>query len=478
MRLVLALRLRVQTLLLMGLIDESQLSFESQSTLRLLSHALPEREWKAVECWLTTFYDFQLEWLLDWGRFALLNKSRQIGASHTYGAAAVLWGLFGEKSTIVSVGEREGLIVLGHVNGHVNMLTSLGSRWAAPVRKTRLDIDFTSGGHIEVLPSTSAARGFSGNVLLDEFAYHEAPEKVWDSASGAVLHAGRMRVMSTPNGVGNLWHTLFTDPDQHRGYRLHQTTLEQAIASGMRVNKDDCMKQARGDMRVYDQLFNCSFLGGEFQYIPNEAVNACSTDNLYTFDGHYYAGLDIGRNADKTVLIVVRKDPHTGLRTLAHVDAFKRTDYALLQQIVQQAFARFRIKRLCVDSTGIGSFPVEQMQKKHGRSRVEAVHFTLQSKEELATGLYSAFTERTVRIPKTDEAIKGLQAGVADQLRQDICSIRRETTKAGNVRYDAPHTQKGHADSAWALALALHASGGPNRQRHTVNLIGGPETLY
>jgi phage FluMu gp28-like protein len=43
------------------------------------------------------------------------------------------------------------------------------------------------------------------------------------------------------------------------------------------------------------------------------------------------------------------------------------------------------------------------------------------------------------------------------ELVQDLCSIKRTITSMGNVRYDAEHNARGHADRAWALALAIHA---------------------
>jgi phage FluMu gp28-like protein len=463
----------------MSLLEEKRLSQHSLDVIDALQTKLPFHEWRAVECWLSTFYNYQLEWLLDWRRRSLLNKARQIGASHTYAAAAVLWALLGETTTVVSVGEREALEVLDKAALHAEALRRLGSKWLRVRRQAGGLLSFYSSGRVLALPATSGGRSFSGNVLLDEFAYHGTHAKaVWDGASGTVTHKGKLRVMSTPNGVGNLWHEIFTDPAQHKGYKLHQVTLQQAIDDGLSVSIDDCWAQARNDPRVFDQLFNCSFLGGEFQYLPTEAINACSTDDLYTYDGFYYGGLDIGRSADKTVLIVVRKDPDTGVRTMVRMLSFKRTDSDLLDKIVAEAFRKYNLKRFCVDASGMGSFPVDRMRKRHGRQRVEGVTFTLQSKEELATGLYSAFTDQTVKIPKTDHGLADLQLGAAVQLRQDLCSIRRETTAAGNVRYDAPHTDKGHADSAWALALALHASGGPNRRRHEVNLSGGPENIY
>jgi phage FluMu gp28-like protein len=85
------------------------------------------------------------------------------------------------------------------------------------------------------------------------------------------------------------------------------------------------------------------------------------------------------------------------------------------------------------------------------RRLVEQVTFTPSIKESLATGLYAAFTGGTVRLPSS-----------ADALRKDVASIKRIVTSAGNIQYTAPRTQDGHADSAWALSLALHACTGVN----------------
>jgi phage FluMu gp28-like protein len=440
------------------------LSSDSLKTLRCLEVALPKREWVAVKAWLSTFHRYQLEWLLDWSRFALLNKARQIGASHTYAGAAVLWGLLGETTTVVSVGEREAIEVLDKARNHAVALARLGSKWAKPIAQSAIQIKLASGGRVLALPSTSGGRSFSGNVLLDEFAYHQHPEKVWDGAGGTVLHGYKLRVMSTPNGVGNLWHQIFTRSERNEGFRKHEVTIDQAIADGLAVDVGACWKQARNDPRVYDQLFRGCFLDGELQYVPSALIDACSSDELSTADGPFFAGLDIGKSVDRTVLIVVRKSG--GVVIVQHIEAAKRTSQALLEEMVGRAFKRFELRRLVLDSTGMGAFPAEVMRKKFGLSKVEPVNFTLQVKEDLATALYSAFAEHKIRIPRTD--IKGTADGrplhcdnskqLSSQLREDVAALRRIITTAGNVRYDAPHTEEGHADSAWALAMALHAA--------------------
>lgn len=229
-----------------------------------LRRGLPEAEFRAVELWLGCFFPYQLRWILDWSRFAALLKARQIGASHTYAAACILWGILGEVTTVVSIGEREGLEVLDKAEKHAKVLVRLGSRFALPGGRTyRKDtaVRLASGGRIVALPASSGGRSFSGNVILDEFAYHgNTADTVWDGAAAVVMHGYKLRVISTPNGVGNLFHKLWTDPVVHRGYTLHRVTIDEAKAEGLRVDDAECWSMARGDAQVYDQLFRCEFL--------------------------------------------------------------------------------------------------------------------------------------------------------------------------------------------------------------------------
>lgn len=433
------------------------LSDEARRTLAALAKALPPPEWHAVELWLGTFYRFQLEWLLDFNRFSLILKSRQIGASHTIAAASVLWAMLGETTTVISLGQREADEVVDKARKHAEALRAFGSDWARFGKQAAQKLEFASGGRILSLPNTSAGRSFSGNVVLDEVAYYERPEEVWDGAGGTALHGYRIRVLSTPNGAGDFWHGLWSDPRQHAGYTRHKVTLDQALADGMPVSLDDCRKLARGDDRIFGQLFRCEFLDNAQQYLPTEAIEACMVDDPYVYEGICFAGMDLGRVNDRTELVILRRDTN-GIRWHQYAESCKRTAFEDIERLASLAFSpTWNVKRLCIDATGMGTFPAEQLQKRFGRTRVEPVQFTASSKEDLATNLYSAFTDQTVRIPRADKL-----------LRDDLTSIRRIVTSAGNVRYDAPQTSEGHGDRAWAFALALHACSGPDRRRHEV----------
>lgn len=381
--------------------------------------------------------------------------------SHTTSAVAVIWGAFhGELTTVVSIGETEAKEVLDKAKRHITVLNKLGSKMAKLKRDKDELVGFASGGRILALPSTGG-RGFTGNVFLDEFAYHQNPGKVWDNTAAIATLGGRMRISSTPNGFGNDYHHQWRAAENRTSdWTPHLVPIDLAIAQGFPVDLKDCLELAKNDPRLFDQMYNCKFLDGELQYIPSDMVANCTIEKMPNRGpGDFYAGLDIGKTADKTVLVIVRLVG--GHRYVEHIETRKRTDPDELQAMVDRAFAKYGIARLCVDSTGIGSFEADRMQKRIGFWKVEPFVFTQKSKEDLATQLYSAFAMRTVSVPKTDAAFAEPPniPKSADILREDICSIRREITTAGNVRYDAPHTDKGHADSAWALALALNASG-------------------
>lgn len=439
---------------------------------------LTAEEFAAVHAWLTTFLPFQLTWLLDEARFAVACKARQIGWTHTTAGLLVLWAVFrGEPCTIVSKDEKASEEVLSKCAWHVRVLREFGCEsMTAAVSSSREEIVFAGGGRIVALPSTGG-RSFSGNLFLDEYAYHQHPERVWDAAAPTTMLGYKMRVVSTPNGVGNDFHRLWERArrkDQGRvRWSAHEVPLSTALDQGYPVDVDACWTvYAKGDARLFDQLFGCSFLDAVMQYVPTEKIDACRTSAPLPEGGLCYAGLDVGREVDLSCLVVVRVV--RGVARVVHVEAIRRTDSDGLESMVGRAFERFGLRRLCVDSTGMGSFPTDRIKKRHGdraevphrRNRVEGVDFTLRSKEALATNLYTMATEGQLALPEDDAALPpplvdgGSVAnapGTAALLRKEIASIRRVVTPAGNVTFDTLRTNEGHGDRAWALALALFA---------------------
>jgi phage FluMu gp28-like protein len=86
----------------------------------------------------------------------------------------------------------------------------------------------------------------------------------------------------------------------------------------------------------------------------------------------------------------------------------------------------------------------EILYKEYG-DKVEGINFTSENKEILAVAVKRGLENREFLLPN-------IQA-----FHLQIHSIKREATLVGRFRYDAERTEKGHADSFWAWALANHA---------------------
>lgn len=427
--------------------------------------AFPPAERAAIMAWASTLYLHQLDLAFDPWQFSILNKSRKIGATYSYAGAAVLWAMLGEPTVVVSLGEDEACEVIDDARKHAAFMMSEGSTLAETEGNKKELVFPNTGGRIVARPHTGAGRSFSGNVILDEFAYHQDPEAVWDAAGAVAAMGYRIRVLSTPNGIGNLFHTMFTDDDAHRGYRVMQMSLAFARAAGMVLHPTDaeCWAMARNNPRVFDQMFGCAFLDANEQYLPHALVSAASIATIKQLarltNMPEYAGVDVARRHDLFVIAraicdmdsscigldgVQRKGPVLWVPPMI---TCKRTDWVRQRALVAAGFEEHKWKRLCVDGTGIGMETSERMQRRHGSQRVEIVEFTLQAKEDMATRLYEWFQEGRIRLMREDT-----------ELRRDLYSLRRIITAAGNVRYDAARTKDGHADRAWALALACLAA--------------------
>lgn len=453
------------------------------------------REYTATSLWLSQFFPFQQRWILEPARFAVVNKSRKIGLTMSSAGVATVWGaMFGEMNTIISRGQTEADEVILAARSHARILRDLGSSNAQITRHNTRELVFKSGGRIIALPSTGG-RSYSGNVFLDELAHAPHAAEVWKAAAPVALLGHRMRVISTPNGVGNEFHDLWeyaTNPERKRPSYLensaqkwahHEISIHDARREGFPVDLDACWELAKGDPRVFAQEFECSFLDGELQLIPTEAIDSILMrtpleDKADTVAYDYYAGLDIGKEVDLTVLFVVRVHRRTGMTDVVHVESIKRTEWHWIDDMVDAAFAKYKMRRLCIDRGGLGMRSADEIKRKHSerrdvdyrRPRVELVDFTLKTKEDLATGLYVNITKRLMTLPGCDAALPPKSrlradgtlamvnpAGMWKTLHREIASIQRKITKAGNVVYETPRTSQGHSDHAWAAMLALYA---------------------
>ena len=124
----------------------------------------------------------------------------------------------------------------------------------------------------------------------------------------------------------------------------------------------------------------------------------------------------------------------------------KNASFAEQDAALDRVFDYYKVRRACIDQTGIGEKPVEDAKIRHGNYKVEGILFTGPVKQHLATIIKQQFEDKKTRTP-VDKAI-----------RESHHAVRKLTTIAGNPRFDADRTEVGHADEFWAHALAVHAA--------------------
>jgi phage FluMu gp28-like protein len=407
-------------------------------------------------------YGYQQRWLQDPSRFRYGLMSRQVGKSFVVSLdSAIRAARTCRNEILLSAGMRQSKELMEKVAMHFKAMNVAASQidqdFFADAKYTLLQITLNNGAKVIGLPANpDTARGFTGNVTLDEFAFHRDSRKIWTALFPTISRGFRLSIVTTPQGFGNQAHDLWNNKNN---YSKHLVDIYTAVKDGCPQDIEE-LREGLNDEDAWAQEYECRFIDDSSILLTYEMITACQDQllaqpysvNEFTIDeeleasltgGELFAGLDVGRKKDLSVLTVIEQISDTDFTRL--MLEMPKTAFSLQRELVGNICRRFRIQRLCVDSTGIGLNLSEDLQRDLGSSVVEPVSFTLNSKSVMANRMRQRFEDRRVRIP------------VDRNLRDDLHKIKKTTTAAGNVRYDASADDKGHADRFWSLALALEA---------------------
>jgi phage FluMu gp28-like protein len=409
---------------------------------------------------------YQRRWVEDRSPLKIWLASRQVGKSFALAMEAVREALTRRcNNLILSSSERQSQEVMRKVYMHLRYFDVRSAGVLGAERETREEVELPNGSRILSLPSNpDTVRGFSGNVFLDEFAFHTDSDGIWRAMYPTVTRGYGIRVSSTPNGRQNMFHRLWS---RDARFSRHRTDIHDAREEGLRVDVE-ALRGGIADPEAWAQEFECAFLDEATAYLTYGMISACEDEGAkMEFDisdfksqtGSLYLGVDVGRKHDLTVLWLLERVGDVFWTRMVREMRGERFSlqrdnlYSLLDGSFLQGACGTKspLSRCCIDSSGLGAQLAEEASERFG-PRVEGVSFTSQVKEDLAVTAKRAFEDRRLRIP-------------ADRrLREDLHSLKRSVTRAGNVRYAAERGGESHADRFWALALALHAGSLPARE--------------
>jgi len=339
-------------------------------------------------------------------------------------------------------------------------------------------------GRIKVLAANPrTARGFSGDLILDEFAFHENSFAIWEAAE-PILSSNPdflCRVSSTPNGTHNMFYQLVTCGK----YKVSNVRRSDAYAQGLPIydlatRKKITPAQAREralDKRAYDQNYENVFADENTSLLTHALISAAEQDCGVICEGAWsqaaidlmdeakgdlYLGVDVGREHDLTVMSVIeRLGQMRFVRAILRLQNMRLPDQQAHLGIPCQA-RRFR--GCSIDMTGIGLGLCEYSQDEFGVNRIHGINFsssvpitkaiaatgrkqeTVRVTEAMATELLQAYEDHTIKHP------------FDQQLRDDLRKPEKVVSPGGRVSIAATSDEAGHADHFWSFALALEAA--------------------
>lgn len=430
------------------------------------------------------FLPYQARWIKDESRLKLMEKARQIGLS---------WSTaYGVDERAAAQGARFDEWVSSRDDIQARLFIEDCKLWAGIMNHAARDLgevvidqekkvsayvlEFASGRRIHSMSSNPDAQaGKRGSRVLDEFALHRDQRKLWAIAYPGITWGGNMEVISTHRGSRSFFNGLVKEA-RHGGnpkrISLHRVTLQDALDQGFLFKLQqalpadaeqqdmdeaayfDFIKHGAADEESFLQEYMCVPADDDAAFLEYGLITACEYAGGEQwqrgldgpFQGRLFAGVDIGRKKDLTVLWVV--ELLGDVLYTRHVEVMEKMRKSQQEAIIWPWIAI--CERTCIDATGLGIGWVDDAQDKFGEQRVEGVTFTAQVKEALAYPVRGAMEDRKVRIP--DEP----------KIRADLRKVQKQVSAAGNIRFVAESTPDGHADRFWALALAKHAASGPS----------------
>lgn len=428
---------------------------------------------------------FQKKLAASTSRFLIALWSRQTGKGYTTSFIATRGAMTEDRSKwlIVAPTERQALETLDKCKTWVKAanlsVAESEEEFDALEKDTKVKakvIELPNGSKIYALPGKpTSLRGFTGSVIIDEFAFFENQKEVWKAVYAVIVNPmasiKRIIITSTPNGKGDMFYKLvdenYLNPKEGRKikWEVQKVTIHEAAKDWEAAGKLNGMtaeqyveevKAGFDTPEAWPQEFECAFLDTDNVLLTFDMITAAeSTDAaLHGFDeteeGTFYGGFDFGRTSDPSVFWYAKKVGDVlVLRDLLLLENMSTDDQ------VKATESRVRKCRIvAVDYTGPGIGYGDTVVKKFGAWDPAKHSF---GKIVLCT--FSAAFKRLIfpRFRKRFENPVTMRIPHDEDLRQDLHAMRQIVTGA-EYSYWAPRTSEGHSDRCTAGALCVHAA--------------------
>lgn len=225
---------------------------------------IPFEMWKFQEEMVETFHN---------NRFSICKLPRQVGKSTTV-VAFFLWMILFNPQYATAIFAHKGDIarsILARLKLAYENLPLWLQQGVVVWNKGYIELE-NGSSCVAIATGSAAARGSSKNaILLDEFAFVENNvQEEFFASTYPIIASGqstKVIIVSTPNGLGNLFYKMWTDAELSEGKPdAEKRSFYKTISihwSDVPHYTEEWRRQtiANTSQRQFDQEFGCEFLG-------------------------------------------------------------------------------------------------------------------------------------------------------------------------------------------------------------------------
>jgi len=397
-------------------------------------------------------------------QFVAMRWNRQSGKSWIAAALLLNYALThpGAYIGIVAPGWRQSKLVIRRIR---YFLRNLPKEICPKPQRTVLY--FSNGSIIEAFPNNpDTIRGPTLHVIYwDEANFTPNDVDMYTAILFTISTTkGKVLISSTPWNTDSIFYKIFHSEEFTDFARSH-VTWQQSMEPNGPLDKDTLAKirkQFAEDPWRWKREMEAEWAEDETTWLSQSLITKCiATEKtlgeeleLWHFEsvqrGHnLYAGLDLGRLQDYSVLVVIEEVK--GKFFLRHLKIFELgTSYASVIGYVKTLQDRWGgFCKIRVDSTN-QDYVVEDM-KNSSIDNVEGVHFTLPRKQEMATLLKQRMINNQFWFPYFT-----WERPYKSEFVTELNVERFELRKDGSIAFN--HPQGTHDDVFWSTCLALYAT--------------------
>ena len=149
-------------------------------------------------------------------RFNIILKSRQLGISTLVAAYSVWQAIFYKEKNILIIATKLA-VAQNFIRKVKTAIKSLPKWLMLPeiAANNKQQVEFSNGSQIKAVPtSEDAGRSEALSLLIiDEAAFVRNFDELWMGLYPTVSTGGRAIILSTPNGIGGQYHSLYSKAD-------------------------------------------------------------------------------------------------------------------------------------------------------------------------------------------------------------------------------------------------------------------------